>query len=105
MRALPVQLQRSLRASLDWRSVGHGTPDLVHFFVRYRDAPIRPVSRAVAGANPSVLVRQTVEHDITARRYSKLAGACPVLPIGTGDLNRAIELAVLVTAIENVLTR
>jgi hypothetical protein len=60
------QLPRSGN-DFDRRADVNQLPDFVHFFVRDGDATIRPVMHSVCLPHPRVLLRQSVQHNVTPR--------------------------------------
>lgn len=94
---------RSLRLDVDGSSVRHEFPDFVHLRIRYRNASVRPVQGSMIGAQTIQSRWGAVNHDVAAGRHSALGRSLFVLCIGIGNVNRLVEAALRVAAVEDVM--
>ena len=83
-------------------SVIDGAPDLIHIFIGYGNASVRPISYQVSAAKPSETVGQTVNHDVAAGRHTSLCCLGPIVCVGIGYVHRAIELALCVATVQHI---
>ena len=54
------------RSNFDRSTDADHFPDFVHLFVRDRDASVRPVVQSVCLPHPRVLLRKSMQHDVSA---------------------------------------
>src|SRR5262245_38747024 len=92
------------RAYLDRRSVIDELPDLVHLIVRHGNTAIGPVEGAMRLCHPALAVGKPVDHHPVAGRHACAAREREVVLVRVGDVQRAVEDAVLQPPIDHVPT-
>jgi len=55
-------------------------------------------------SQPSIAIREAVNHDVAARADLQLLGLSPIPRVGTGSVDRAIKLTVLIAPIKDVVS-
>ena len=65
---------------------------------------VGPVADPVDASQPAESIQQAVDHDVSARVNAQFLRSHAVLRVGTRDVERAIKTAVLITAVENVVS-
>jgi hypothetical protein len=93
----------ALRPNLNRSTVGYGAPDLIHLMIRDGDAAVGPVHRQMALVEPSKAVWQAVEKHVSARGDLELSRVDLRPFVRIGDVNGAIEPALAVSAIEDIV--
>jgi hypothetical protein len=96
------QYGAGLGPNLNHCTIGHSTPDFIHFLICDGNAAVRPILRTMSAANPAEAIRQSVDVDVAARRDAASCRASPILRVGIGDVNGTVELAVGISAIKDV---
>ena len=80
------------------------SPNFLDFRVGDRDTTFRPVVLPVQFAEVGVGVRQAVDHDVAAGRYSQLACTKTVLLVGVRDMESLMEATVGILAVDAINT-
>jgi hypothetical protein len=90
------------RAYLDLRAIRNEPPDLIHLLVGDGNAALGPILQAMRASQTSVAVGQAVDHDVASGRRARLPRPGAIVGIRARNVKRAVELAVLVSAVDQV---
>ena len=91
-----------LGLNLDRRAVLHQIPDFFDLDIGNRDAAVGPIPGAMGCTNKSLAVGQAVDEDVSSRRDAQFAGAFAVGCVRIRDVQRAMKLAVRISAVNYV---